>query len=52
MKQSKHADCNEALSEIKPMAVTDPFAVKYLVFVYTAFGLNQNATEVLENTFE
>ena len=52
MKQGKHADCNEALNEIKPGTVTDPFAVKYLVFVYTAFGLNANATELLENTWE
>ena len=52
MKQGKHADCDEIVSEIRPTSITDPFAVKYLVFIYTAFGQNENATEALENAFE
>ena len=52
MKQGKHADCNDILADIRPQSVSDPFAVKYLVFIYTAFGQNANATEVLENAFE
>ena len=52
MKQGKHADCNELITEIKLTAITDPFPVKYLVFILTAFGQNENATAVLETAFE
>ena len=52
MKQGKHADCSEILTNVKGIyTITDPFAVKYLVFIYTAFGQNENATALLEHAF-
>ena len=39
---------------MKPLTLnlTDPFAVRHLVFIFTAFSQNANATHVLENAFE
>lgn len=33
------------------MRQTDPNIVKYLVFIFTAFGQNEEATELLETIF-
>ena len=39
MKQGRHADCSDILTELRPLTtIIDPFAVKYLVFILTAFG--------------
>ena len=40
MKLDKHSECMELLHELKPMRQTDPVIVKYLVFIFTAFGQN------------
>lgn len=38
MKTGKHSDCQELLTEIKPYKQTDPYTIKYLIFIFTAFG--------------
>ena len=38
MKMGKHSECLDLLNEIKPLNQKDPFTIKYLVFIYTAFG--------------
>jgi len=38
MKLGKHPDCLDLLAEIKPQNQRDPYTIKYLVFIYTAFG--------------
>ena len=48
MKLGKHPECQDLLADIKPVAQKDPFAIKYLVFIHTAFGQNAKATELLE----
>ena len=54
MKQGKHADCNEIITAMKPVTLNliDPFTVRHLVFILTAFSQNASATVVLENAFE
>ena len=36
------------MAEIKPMNQKEPHTIKYLVFVFTAFGQNEDATKLLE----
>ena len=48
MKLGKHSECQDLMTDIKPMNQKDPFTIKYLVFIYTAFGQNENATQLLE----
>ena len=48
MKLGKHPDCLDLLAEIKPQNQRDPYTIKYLVFIYTAFGQNEEATKLLE----
>lgn len=48
MKLGKHGECQELMIEIKPMNQKDPFTIKYLVFIFTAFGHNGDATKLLE----
>ena len=48
MKLGKHSECQDLLVEIKPMNQRDPYTIKYLVFIYTAFGQNEEATKLLE----
>ena len=54
MKTGKHKDCNEIITDLKPLTLnlTDPFTVRHLVFIFTAFSQNENATLALENAFE
>ena len=48
MKTGKHQDCQDLLTEIKPSRQQDPFVIKYLINIYTAFGQNAEATQLLE----
>ena len=48
MKTGKHQDCQDLLVEIKPSRQQDPFVIKYLINIYTAFGQNAEATQLLE----
>ena len=48
MKIGKHQECEDILGDIKPMSQRDPNTIKYLVFIYTAFGRNEEATLLLE----
>ena len=48
MKLGKHGECQELMTELKPMNQRDPFTIKYLVFIFTAFGQNGEATKLLE----
>lgn len=48
MKTGKHSDCQDLLTEIKPFKQTDPYTIKYLIFIFTAFGQNADATLLLE----
>jgi len=36
------------MTEIKPLNQKDPYTIKYLVFIYTAFGQNEESTKLLE----
>ena len=49
MKTGKHSDCRDILKEVKAMKQTDPHTIKYLIFIYTAFDQNEQATMLLEN---
>ena len=49
MKQGKHTESQELLAEIKTTQQRDHNAVKYLVIIYTAFGWNERATQLLES---
>ena len=40
MKTGKHADCQELVTEVKPSKQLDPYVIKYLIFIFTAFGDN------------
>jgi len=40
MKTGKHSDCRDILKEVKAMKMTDPHSIRYLIFIYTAFGDN------------
>ena len=48
MKLGKHQECTDLMAEIKPMNQKEPHTIKYLVFVFTAFGQNEDATKLLE----
>ena len=48
MKVNKFVECKEIMSDIKPFKQTDPHTVKYLVYIFTAFGENADATRLLE----
>lgn len=48
MKLGKHSECQELLAEIRPQNQKDHLIVKYLVFIFTAFGQNEEATQLLE----
>ena len=52
MKIGKHSECSDLLNDIKPMNQKDPNTIKYLVFIFTAFGKNEDATLLLENVKE
>ena len=38
MKLGKHQECQDLLTEIKPHNQRDQHTVRYLVFIFTAFG--------------
>lgn len=39
----------DLLVEVNPMKQTDPLMLKYLIFIYIAYGLNADCTRMLEN---
>ena len=38
MKLGKHSECSDLMADIKPQNQKDAYTVKYLVFIFTAFG--------------
>ena len=48
MKLGKHSESKAILDDIKAGAQKDHNTIKYLVFIYTAFGQNEDATKLLE----
>ena len=48
MKLDRHEECKQILTEFKPQNQKDPITIKYIVWIYTAFGWNDKATELLE----
>ena len=49
MKLDRHEECKNLLTEFKPGNQKDATIVKYIVWIYTAFGWNDKATELLES---
>ena len=49
MKLGKHQESQDLLTEIKPHNQREFNTVRYLVFIFTAFSMNADATRLLEN---
>ena len=49
MKLDRHDECKAILNDFKPMNQKNEIIVKYIVWIYTAFGWNDKAIELLES---
>ena len=49
MKTDRLAECEEIVSDMKSQRHSDPYAVLYLVYIYTAFSQSEQATKLLES---
>ena len=47
-KSDKQQECLDLMLEIKPLKQTDPVIVKFLVLIFTGYGMNSECTKMLE----